>query len=176
MVHLEISSFLLSVWITFRDRSLSLYFVHSKLWYENLMFFFSDGSFRLRAQECLSWALWIVPLAQDFPYRSSGRSWMFRIARAFLKKSLNGDLQYSQLQSLLFSMSDYFGLSLSFRGGLVDRSFLCDACEWMDNPLPFHMYLSWSICNARDVNNHLSIMTTISCFAVESRRTIFFFR
>ena len=47
-------------------------------------FSFSLTEVVFEAQECLSFAFWIVPLARGFPLISSGCSWRFRIARASL--------------------------------------------------------------------------------------------
>ena len=86
----------------------------------------------LWAQECLSWASWIVPLAHSFPLLSRRCHLKFRIARAFLKFSLGGGLQHSQLQQL---------------------PLICHG--WTDNLLSFDNYHSWSICTAEDASNHI---------------------
>ena len=60
-------------------------------------------------------------------------------------------LQYFLLQPLPF-LCRLLLLYLSFRGGLVDRCFFCG--EWMDNSVPFDMFLFWRICNAVGASNH----------------------
>ena len=149
------------VWITFRAGHVSLHSALSKLGCENLTLLFSDGCFRLSAR---------MPsmVILEWPTCSSGCFWNFQVPRASLTGPWVNDLQYSQLPpfaTVTFSLSD------SFRGRLVDCFSLCGRLSGQSFPIS-HLSFSKNLQTGGMPRITLSIMTTISSFVVEARKTV----
>ena len=118
-------SFLLPVWITFRDCN----------------FLFSDGSFRLSAWMSF---MGIVNCPNCFKFPQPFK-WAFldvSSCKSFPEVILGQWFAIFTAATFTFSLSDLFGLLHLF----VE--------EWMDNPFPSHSCLSSRIYNAGDANNH----------------------
>ena len=81
---------------------------------------------------------------------SSGSSWKFRIARAFLKYSLTVICNIHNSNRAL-----YFVSLNSFPSFFALRIVSFFVGEWMDNLFQFYMYLSSSICKAEGASDHI---------------------